>query len=160
MTCLERTEVKLGASSSLAAVINFVVDGQPVAKGRPRFARVGKGVKAYTPAKTATYEQQVSWAAKASMCGASPLAGPVELHVLLYMQIPASYSKVKRARAISGDLRPTSKPDLDNVVKGIKDACNKIVWGDDSQVVRIVASKHYAARPFAAVDVKPVEGSL
>jgi Holliday junction resolvase RusA-like endonuclease len=94
------------------------------------------------------------------MCGASPLAGPVELHVLLYMQIPASYSKVKRARAISGDLRPTSKPDLDNVVKGIKDACNKIVWGDDSQVVRIVASKHYAARPFAAVDVKPVEGSL
>jgi Holliday junction resolvase RusA-like endonuclease len=159
MTCLERTEVKLGASSSAAAVINFVVDGQPVAKGRPRFARVGKGVKAYTPAKTATYEQQVSWAAKAAMRGASPLAGPVELFVILYMQIPASYSKVKRARAISGDLRPTGKPDLDNVVKGIKDACNNIVWGDDSQVVRMVASKHYAARASATIIAAPVKGN-
>ncbi|WP_236905837.1 RusA family crossover junction endodeoxyribonuclease [Collimonas pratensis] len=140
-------------------VINFVVDGQPVAKGRPRFARVGKGVKAYTPAKTATYEQQVSWAAKAAMRGASPLAGPVELYVLLYMQIPASYSKAKRARAISGDLRPTGKPDLDNVVKGIKDACNNIVWADDSQVVRMVASKHYAARASATVIAAPVEGN-
>ncbi|WP_233212337.1 RusA family crossover junction endodeoxyribonuclease [Collimonas sp. PA-H2] len=130
-----------------------------MAKGRPRFARVGKGVKAYTPVKTATYEQQVSWAAKAAMRGSSPLAGPVELYVILYMQIPASYSKTKRANAISGDLRPTGKPDLDNVVKGIKDACSNIVWGDDSQVVRIVASKHYAARASATVIAAPVEGN-
>ncbi|WP_211473604.1 RusA family crossover junction endodeoxyribonuclease [Collimonas humicola] len=64
------------------------------------------------------------------MRGASPLAGPVELFVILYMQTPASYSKVKCARAISSDLRPTGKPDLGNVVKGIKDARNNIVWSD------------------------------
>jgi Holliday junction resolvase RusA-like endonuclease len=156
---MERNGMNLGSSHS-AAVVTFVVDGQPVAKGRPRFARVGRGVKTYTPAKTASYEQQVSWAAKAAMRGTVPMSGPLELSVSLYMQIPASFSKAKRAQAIADTLRPTTKPDLDNVVKGIKDACNKIVWGDDSQVVRIVASKHYAARPFAAVDVKPVEGSL
>ncbi|AIY42278.1 hypothetical protein LT85_3120 [Collimonas arenae] len=56
-----------------------------------------------------SYEQQVSWAAKAAMLGASPLLGPLELCVTLYMQIPVSFSKIKRARAIAGDLRPTSK---------------------------------------------------
>jgi Holliday junction resolvase RusA-like endonuclease len=159
MTQTERDSVNLESSHS-AMVVTFIVDGQPVAKGRPRFARVGKGVRTYTPAKTASYEQQVSWAAKVAMRGTAPMSGPLELSVSLYMQIPASFSKAKRAQAIADTLRPTTKPDLDNVVKGIKDACNNIVWGDDSQVVRIVASKHYAAHPFAAVDVKPVEGSL
>ncbi len=159
MICTEGAKLNLGTLSPPVAVINFVVDGQPVAKGRPRFARVGKGVKAYTPAKTAAYEQRVSWAAKAAMRGANPLAGPVELYVALYMQVPASYSQGKRALAIAGDLRPTGKPDLDNVVKGIKDACNNIVWGDDSQVVRIVASKHYAARASATIIATPVEGN-
>ncbi|WP_437177272.1 RusA family crossover junction endodeoxyribonuclease [Collimonas arenae] len=47
-----------------------------------------------------------------------------------------------------------------NVVKGIKDACNEIVWDDDSQVVRLVASKHYAERACAVVAVGVAEGNL
>jgi len=44
-------------------------------------------------------------------------------------------------------------------VKGIKDAGNNIVWADDSQVVRLVANKHYAARTSATIIAAPVEGN-
>ena len=33
----------------------------------------------------------------------------------------------------SGELLPTTKPDLDNLIKGIKDGCNKVIWHDASQ---------------------------
>lgn len=40
--------------------MNFVVPGEPVGKGRPKFARRGNFVTAYTPEKTASYENLVS----------------------------------------------------------------------------------------------------
>jgi hypothetical protein len=44
-------------------MIAFTIPGQPVAKGRPKFARRGAHVVAYTPAKTASYENLVKLAA-------------------------------------------------------------------------------------------------
>jgi len=41
----------------------------------------------------------------------------------------------------------TKKPDLDNLIKLIKDACNKIIWKDDAQVVSIFAEKVYSETP-------------
>ena len=39
--------------------IQLTVLGVPVAKGRPRFRKVGKYVQTYTPAKTAKAERQI-----------------------------------------------------------------------------------------------------
>lgn len=50
--------------------VTFVIPDQSVAKGRPKFARHGKAVLAYTPAKTASYENLVKLAANAAMSGA------------------------------------------------------------------------------------------
>ncbi|WP_253896077.1 RusA family crossover junction endodeoxyribonuclease [Solibacillus sp. R5-41] len=54
----------------------------------------------------------------------------------------------------SGELRPTTKPDLDNLVKGIKDGCTKIIWHDDAQIVEMVVRKFYDMQPRAEVKVK------
>lgn len=116
-------------------MITFIVPGQPVAKGRPKFARLGAGVVAYTPEKTASYESLVKLAASAAMAGAPPSAKPIEITVWLQLQVPASWSQKRRDRALSGAIRATKKPDADNVLKGIKDGCNGIVWRDDAQVV-------------------------
>lgn len=138
--------------------IAFAIPGQPIAKGRPKFARRGAAVVAYTPAKTASYENLVKMAATAVMAGRPPSSGPIALSVELNLQIPASWSAKRRALAAAGAICATKKPDADNVLKGIKDGCNGIVWCDDAQVVRIHLSKRYSDRPQALVRVVEAGG--
>ena len=139
-------------------MIAFTVPGQPVAKGRPKFARRGAHVVAYTPAKTASYENLVKMAATTAMSGVQPTVRPVALSVTLNLQIPASWSKKRREAAVAGTICATKKPDADNVLKGIKDGCNGIVWTDDAQVVRIMLEKRYSETPNAIVEVAELQG--
>lgn len=139
-------------------MIDFIVLGQPVPKGRPKFARRGKGVVAYTPAKTAAYETLVQRAASEAMGGREPSTRPIKLIVSLALQVPASWSKKRQALAIAGAIRATKKPDADNVLKGLKDGCNGIVWRDDAQVVCIELSKAYGEVPAASVAVLEMNG--
>ena len=139
-------------------MITFIIPGQPVAKGRPKFARRGPAVVAYTPAKTASYENLVKIAATAAMAGAAPSAAPIEITIALALQIPASWSNKRRALAAAGAIRATKKPDADNVLKGIKDGCNGIVWRDDAQVVSITLQKGYSEIPYASVSIRELQG--
>lgn len=138
--------------------IIFTIPGQPVPKGRPKFARRGEHVMAYTPAKTAHYESLVKQVAKVAMSGRDPSSAPIALAVTLHLQIPASWSKKRQALALAGTICATKKPDADNVLKGIKDGCNGIVWRDDAQVVRIVLEKRYSATPGALIEVTEAVG--
>jgi len=138
--------------------IEFTIPGEPVAKGRARaFVRNGH-VAHYTPEKTARYENLVKLAAEAAMEAQrySMLEGPVELRVFAVRSIPASWSQKKQRQAAAGELFPTTKPDLDNVVKAIKDACNKIIWRDDSQVVDLIAKKRYGRIPRVEIEVRRI----
>ncbi|WP_240674247.1 RusA family crossover junction endodeoxyribonuclease [Crenobacter cavernae] len=135
----------------------FEVPGVPVGKARPRFARVGAGVRSYTPAKTANYEQVVAMMARAAMRSREPLQGALQATLTVGLPIPASWSQKKRNAAAMGEVWPTVKPDSDNVAKGILDACNGIVFKDDSQVVRLVVVKQYAIEPGVSVRIEAVE---
>ncbi|MFV5212710.1 RusA family crossover junction endodeoxyribonuclease [Azonexus caeni] len=134
--------------------VQFVVPGTPVGKGRPKFARRGNFVSTYTPEKTASYENLVKVAAQSAMNGANPFKIAVSSTITIRLVPPASWSNKKRMAAICGDLRPTSKPDIDNVVKGIFDAMNNIVFLDDKQVVELTVRKEYAERAEAEVEVR------
>ena len=138
--------------------ISFTVPGQPVAKGRPKFARRGNFVTAYTPAKTVAYESMVKVLASEAMQGQEPSGAPMELIISLVMQIPVSWNGKRRAKCESGLIRATKKPDADNVLKAIKDGCNGIVWRDDAQVVKLEVSKNYGDRPRAIVSICEAEG--
>lgn len=139
-------------------VVEFTIPGQPVPKGRPKFARRGANVVAYTPAKTVSYENLVKMAATVAMAGRTPTAKPVHLAVTLTLQIPASWSGKRRALAVAGVIRSTKKPDLDNMAKILSDGCNGILWVDDAQVVQITIRKDYGEIPGAVVTVREVEG--
>ena len=134
--------------------IQFVVPGTPVGKGRPRFARRGNFVSTYTPEKTASYENLVKVTAQAAMRGIPPFEGAVAVGIHLFVTPPASWSQKKQREALAGSIRPTTKPDLDNVCKGLFDACNDIVWKDDKQVVDVVKSKRYSIKAEVIVQVR------
>ena len=115
--------------------IAFTIPGEPVAKGRARaFVRAGR-VSHYTPDKTENYEARVAIFARQAMAGALPLAGAVSLSVVARFSIPASWSKKRKQAAAEGREHVTKRPDLDNVLKAIKDGMNGIAWVDDCQVV-------------------------
>lgn len=139
-------------------VIEFTIPGQAVAKGRPRFARRGAHVVAYTPAKTVSYENLIKIAATQAMAGASPMDGPMHLSLSVILPVPASWSNKRRALALAGAIRATKRPDCDNYLKAIKDGCNSIIWCDDSQVVQISMRKDYGEIPGARVTVRELDG--
>ena len=135
-------------------MVNYIVYGEPVGKGRPRFARRGTFVSTYTPQKTKTYEDEIRMMAKAAMGASEPLDTPVTVAIYIRVGIPASYSKQKRKDALSGVLKPTKKPDLDNVAKCHLDAIQGIIIFDDKLVVNLHVTKVYAETPAVEVMVK------
>lgn len=118
----------------------FSVYGEVVPKGRPRFTRQGR---TYTPKKTHDYESEVASMAKSAMGSSDPLETPVAVYVYVNMPVPQSYSKKRTEACLSGSIRPTKKPDLDNAIKSVLDGMNGIVYKDDSQIVSLHATKRY-----------------
>lgn len=116
----------------------FIVYGQPQGKARPRFTRTGR---AYTPKKTADYEDEIRLMAKAAMGITEPLETPIAAYIYISMPVPQSYSKKRSKDCLDGFERPTKRPDTDNIVKAFLDACNGIVYKDDAQVVSLHATK-------------------
>jgi len=123
--------------------IMFTVYGDPVAKGRPRFAKRGNFVQTYTPEKTKTYESEVAMMAKAAMGASEALEGALEAFIYVTFAVPDSYSKKRSEACLSGLEKHTKKPDLDNVVKSVVDGMDKIVFLNDSQITSIHATKVY-----------------
>lgn len=132
----------------------FTVYGEPVGKGRPRFAKRGNFVSTYTPQKTKTYEDEIRMMAKAAMGSSEQLETPVTVAIYIRVGIPTSFSKQKRKDALVNHIRPTKKPDIDNVAKCFLDAMNGIVYLDDKQVVSLHVTKEYAITPAVDVMVK------
>lgn len=139
---------------NMTFMVMYTVYGEPVGKGRPRFARRGNFVSTYTPQKTKSYEDEIRMMAKAAMGASEPLETPVTVAIYIRVGIPTSFSKQKRKDALSGIIRPTKKPDLDNVAKCFLDSMNEIVYLDDKQVVNLHVTKVYAETPAVEVMVK------
>ena len=135
-------------------MVMYTVYGEPVGKGRPRFARRGNFVSTYTPQKTKSYEDEIRMMAKAAMGASEPLETPITVAIYIRVGIPTSFSKQKHKDALSGFIKPTKKPDLDNVAKCFLDSMNDIVYLDDKQVVNLHVTKVYAETPAVEVMVK------
>ena len=132
-------------------MVTYMVEGNPVGKGRPRFAKRGKFVSTYTPTKTRDYESIIKDAAKQAMGSSEAVETPVTVAIYITVPIPSSYSKKRTEACLSGSERPTKKPDADNVFKSISDGMNGIVYKDDCQIVGINVKKVYSS--VAGVDV-------
>lgn len=137
-------------------MVSFTVYGKPVPKGRPRFtSRNGFGF-AYTPKKTHDAEKEVGRCAILAGVKCIKKGSPIAVKLKFYMPIPKSFSKKKAEAARNGDLKFTSKPDLDNLAK-IIDGLNRIAWEDDSQIVRLEVEKWYDDIPRTEITIQELD---
>ncbi|MCU7840872.1 MAG: RusA family crossover junction endodeoxyribonuclease [Candidatus Thiodiazotropha sp. (ex Troendleina suluensis)] len=118
-----------------------------------------KDGRKYTPSKSKNYENAVAIYAKQVMASDPKMLGPVSMTVRLCMKMPESWSKKRKDEALSGKIAATKKPDCSNVIKGIEDAMNGVVYRDDSQIIEQIIIKRYSAAPQAIITVAEVSAS-
>lgn len=139
-------------------MIKFTYYGEIKGKGRPRFRSTGRFVQTYTDDKTYDYECSLK---EAYLCAnqESYLDSliPLKANIQIYHQIPKSVSKKKRAEMLEGKELPLKKPDIDNILKSIFDSLNKVAFVDDTQIVEITASKHYAEMPRIEIEIEKIK---
>ena len=126
----------------------FTIEGEPKGKGRPRFSVVNGRVHTRTPDGTVIYENMVKLsyrdACKEPMYDKDV---PLVVQITAFYGIPKSTSKKKRQDMLFEKIRPTKKPDIDNLCKVVLDSLNQIAYHDDAQIVKATVSKFYSDYP-------------
>jgi hypothetical protein len=142
-------------------ILAFTCYGKPETKGSARAYTVRKpggkiGVRITNDnPKTKGWQDVVAGAAvlAARAPGSAPLerypqelpmfpVGQVSLECQLFLPRPQALMTRKK---IGTNPPHVVKPDLDKLLRAVKDALTGVAWSDDAQVTRIFASKHYAA---------------
>lgn len=137
-------------------MIKFIVYGEPTAQGRPRASSQNGKIRMYDPAKSADYKRYVGLIASQHR-PSELITSAVSLTVKVYRPIP-KLSKVKHKQAVEGILRPVSKPDLSNYIKGVEDAIEGILLKNDSQVIDYGQSgKWYSENPRIEIELNILE---
>lgn len=139
-------------------MIKFIVPGIPQGKARARTCTskfTGK-VHSFTPYKTVQYENLIKIIAKESTDRYYRYE-PLAMVITACYPIPKSTSKKNKDLMLENKIRPTKKPDLDNVAKVYQDALNSVIYHDDSQIVSLVVRKVYAEEPKVEVLVMLVK---
>ena len=72
---------------------------------------------------------------------------PTKFHCISYFPIPSSMTNVEKILAELGFIRPTSKPDWDNVAKAYCDMVQDTLLYDDSLVIEGSSKKFYSVKP-------------
>lgn len=123
--------------------ILLTIPGQPIGKARARTTKAGF---AYTPMKTVNYETLIKELFAIKYPDFTPIEGPVRMTLDAWMKMPKA-SKKKTNAMKSGEIKPTKKPDLSNILKIVEDSLNFLAYFDDKQIVEVTIEKRYSRRP-------------
>jgi len=116
----------------------IVLDYPPKPQIRARIAKGGRRV--YDPSKKDKEDLAMLILAQRPVM----IVGGVYMMITFHMKRPKSHYKSKKAGGGVVDITyHTNKPDIDNLIKFVMDACNGILWKDDKQVCVLSTEKVY-----------------
>jgi Holliday junction resolvase RusA-like endonuclease len=136
--------------------VTITLAGAPQGKGRARAFLRGGHIGHYTPEKTRSYEGMIRTAAMDAIAGRPALDEPIEFVLRAVFPVPMSWSARKQQQALTGEIKPGKKPDLDNIAKAWNDALNGVVYRDDSLICRMALDKRYGPQALVVVTVRPM----
>jgi len=136
-------------------VIRFTIPITPKAQARDKIAVIGGKARSYT-----SKEQRLAADKLLSllMLHKPPemLLGAINLQVKVYMPIPKSKPRKWRESALRGEVRPTTKPDVSNMIKHLEDVMSGVYFHDDKQIVDLAISKYYDETPHWEIEITEV----
>lgn len=134
-----------------------IIYGTPQRWMRPGQRR-GRGgrVTRFTDPKAAAHKDMVSRKLAVAHKG-PPWQGPVAMKFTAVFAIPESWPKYLKAAAMEGRVPHVADPDLDQLIKQVKDAASGIVFVDDNQVAMYLnPAKRYGHPERTEVEFIPI----
>lgn len=140
--------------------MQIVVFGAPMGKERPRASMIGGHARIYTPKKTQSYESRFAYAWSEKYSNEALTRAPIKVTVRAVF--PLSKGDYKKDgtptksgfRKLSGDEKPSKRPDIDNICKAVLDGLNGVAFADDSQITLLIATKEYGESPRVEVEIE------
>lgn len=112
----------------------WFVEGTPITKGSFNFFRKGNRVIVRPADKRLdAWEENIRLAATEAVAGAPPSERGWIIRLKFFLRRPKTVKRID----------PTTKPDLDKLVRAVLDPLTGVVYNDDSQVIDIHARKYY-----------------
>lgn len=138
--------------------IHIVVPGAIVPWKRAQRRRFANGAHVtFTDRGVEAYHAVVRMAARDAMGDQPPITEPIMLSLLAVFAVPSSWSGKRQREALAGFRHKTSRPDMENTIKGALDALQSVVYRDDAQVIGYRSCfKIYGERPRLEILVEPV----
>lgn len=119
------------------------IEGQPKGQPRPRAFARGGVARVYDPGTAEGWKSAIALGLRDARPEA-PLVGPVRVYATFYMPRP---KRLMRKSDSDHTIPHVAKPDIDNLLKAVFDACTQLgVWEDDAQVVDLSTTKAYAPK--------------
>jgi Holliday junction resolvase RusA-like endonuclease len=131
--------------------ITFTVPALPVAQPRARATAINGMARMYEAKKSHAIHD---FKASVRKAGTDAYKGPPLLCPLAVTMLFLFSSKTKRERKPKD-----TKPDCDNLAKGVLDSLNGLLYRDDSQVVKLTIEKWHAngtEQPHVDVRIEPL----
>lgn len=152
------------------AIGNYTTDFEELWEAYPRKVDKGQAYKKYKArledgfSHEQLYEAVKNYAAQckklfyneAAKGKMFPEGAMLDVRIIAYYEIPKSTSKKKRREMLEHRIRPTKKPDWDNIGKIVCDSLNLVAYHDDSAVVDAQVRKFYSETPRVDVMIKVV----
>ena len=126
-------------------LVELTILGEPFGKQRPRVIARGKGAsRAFTPKKTVNYENYIKLLYRQKYKNFKfEDKVPLYVQIAAFYKIPPSKPKYIKDLMFRGEMLPTKKPDVDNIIKIILDSLNGLAYKDDAQIVACTCQKLY-----------------
>lgn len=131
-------------------MINFTVFGEPNSLKRHRAFRRGKALVMVDASKT---DKQDFLAQAIKNKPKKPLDVPIILEVHAFFMRPKAHFNKKGLKNNAPHFC-SKTPDIDNILKFVGDALNKVFWTDDKLIVRAICSKRYDDVPRVEIMIK------
>lgn len=120
-------------------VSKITIEGKVKGKGRPRFS---KG-NVYTPEDTVEYENWIKFSYKNQ--SNVYFTEAIKATIVIYIEIPKRCTKKRLCDIMEKRELPCKTPDIDNILKCVFDALNKVAYDDDKQIIEVHALKQYTS---------------
>jgi Holliday junction resolvase RusA-like endonuclease len=133
--------------------MKFILEGEPIPQCRHRtFRRNGKNVN-YDP--NASHKNYVKMQMGRIVMNDPylPYKDFYYVSLIFWFSIPKSDSKAKRKAKLGGLIQHTSKPDLDNLEKGVLDSMSGVLFSDDRKVVKLQSEKRWAEKGYTEIEI-------
>lgn len=140
-------------------MLKFTVPGKVQAKQSTKFSNHGGFVRTYTPKEMVNYANLVKINFQYAYPDHLPsvfIDKPLKMQITVNIEVPKSYSNKKTNKCLTGEIRPTVKPDCDNIAKNIQDSLNGIAYPDDKQIVVLAVRKYYSQNPSVQIEIDEV----